>query len=275
MLVPTPGIASGDGFRLRARASGETGVPLLFLHGFPFDSSQWKPQLEALASVAAMLAPDARGLGESEGPRNPLHYSMAVYADDACAWLDALDREKAVVAGLSMGGYVALEFALRHPDRLAALILMDTHPFDDTPETIRSRRTSQQAVATGGVAVIVDDLLERVLGYRTRHLKPEIAADVRAMISRAPPHGVIGALEAMARRRDTSPYLGEIDVPVLVVAGEEDLLTPPAQARTWVPALPVAVFETIPGAGHLVTLEAPQRVNTVIQAFVEGLGQVI
>ncbi len=269
--MQTRHIISTDGFRLQARIVGTSGIPIIFLHGFPFDSSQWLPQLESLPQPARMIAPDLRGLGRSEGPVDPARYSLAVWADDTRAWLDDRNVTRAVVVGLSMGGYTALEFARRHSDRLGALILMDTHPFADTPETVANRRASQQLVAREGVAAIVDSLLDKVLGHQTRLLRPEVVAEVRAMMLRAPAGGVIGALEAMAGRSDSTSLLSEITVPVLVLAGAEDLLTPPSQARTWAPQLPAAVIETIPDAGHLTALEAPDRVNAVIRNFVEGL----
>jgi len=219
----------------------------------------------------AALAPDLRGLGRSEGPAEPGEYSLGIWADDARAWLDELGWERAVVAGLSMGGYTAFEFARRYPERLAALILLDTHPRADEPDTIANRRRSQQIVAREGVAGIADGLLERVLGRRTRQLQPGIVADVRRMMHAAPVAGVVGALEAMARRSEATSLLSGITVPVLVAAGEDDLLTPPARTQEWAHRLPDAVIATIPEAGHVTSLEAPGAVNAIIRHFVEGL----
>jgi len=270
-IMQTSYIRTTEGFRLHARRNGTGDVPIIFLHGFPFDSTQWLPQLEELADMAVMLAPDLRGLGRSEGPAEPGEYSLGIWADDARAWLDELGWERAVVAGLSMGGYTAFEFARRYPERLAALILLDTHPRADEPDTIANRRRSQQIVAREGVAGIADGLLERVLGRRTRQLQPGIVADVRRMMHAAPVAGVVGALEAMARRSEATSLLSGITVPVLVAAGEDDLLTPPARTQEWAHRLPDAVIATIPEAGHVTSLEAPGAVNAIIRHFVEGL----
>lgn len=262
---------AADGCRLYARKEGQGSTYVLFVHGFPFNHTQWLPQLEELGEVATMIAPDLRGLGASEGPSDPSAYSMEAYSRDLERWLNEVGWERAVLAGLSLGGYILFDFLRHHPERLIGLILMDTHPHADSPETAEGRRRSQDLVLSGGTERIVDGLMERVLGTTTRSSRHELAGKVREMMLSSPAHGVIGALEAMAGRRDSSTILGDISVPVLVVAGEEDTLTPPGATAKWAAGIPGSTMESVPQAGHIVNLEAPERVNELVRSFIEGL----
>lgn len=267
-------IDSEDGHRLFARKEGHGSTNILFVHGFPFNHTQWLPQLEELGEIATMIAPDLRGLGASGGPQEPSAYSMAAYSGDLNRWLDEAGWERAVLAGLSMGGYILFDFLRRNPGRLLGLILMDTHPFADSPETVEGRRRSREQVESGGTAAIVDGLMEKVLGVTTRSSRPELAGRVRETMLSSPAHGVIGALEAMAGRADNFDLVVDITVPVLVIAGEEDTLTPPGPTAEWASEIPDSRLVSVPLAGHIANLEAPERVNELVRSFVEYLTSV-
>lgn len=262
---------TSDGYHLHARFEGTGDGKIIFLHGFPFNNSQWFPQLESLGGHFSMLAPDLRGLGRSTGPVEPSAYSMAVYAKDIAEWFSDSGWDHAVVAGLSMGGYVAFEFLRHFPDRVCGLLLMDTHPYADSVQTLAERRRSQRLVESEGPRVIVESVLEKVLGPTTRSARPEIVQQARDMIIQASPHGVTGALRAMSARPDSSQDLSNITVPTLVLVGEEDMITPPEQVRQWTDSIPDSSLHIIPSAGHLISLEAPVSVNRAIITFMESL----
>lgn len=242
------------------------GPTLLLVHGFPLDRSLWAHQVATLAGWRR-VAPDLRGLGATAAPDDD--YSIAAYADDLIGLLDRLRVSKAVVAGLSMGGYVALEMVRRYRNRVAGLILCDTRADADGAEGRASRDAMIALAQQEGVGVVAERLLPRVLGRTTQLTQPHLVEQVREMMSRAPVDGVVGALRAMKGRADSTSLLPLIDVPTLVVVGQEDELTPPAIAKAMTDAIPSAAMTVIAGAGHLSPLEAPTAVSRVLAEFLE------
>ncbi len=260
MTAPTPVGLAHD-------AAG-VGTPVLLLHGFPHDRTLWAPQLAGLMSRCRCIAPDLRGFGMS--PVAP-PYNMDRYADDVVELLDRLGIERPVVAGLSMGGYVALAMWRRHRRRIRALVLLDTRAGADSDESRAKRRQQIETVRSQGPVVLAAQLLPGQLGDRTRERHPEVVEDVRMMLARAPVEGIVGALEAMISRPDSTPTLRTIDVPTLIVVGEEDSLTPPAEARKLHEGIAGSRLELISGAGHLSSLERPAAVNHVLSEFIARL----
>jgi 3-oxoadipate enol-lactonase len=248
-----------------ARGDGPT---LLLVHGFPLDRTLWAHQVATLAGWRR-IAPDLRGAGASDAP--DAGYSMEVYADDLARLLDRLRVERAVVAGLSMGGYVAFEFWRRHRARVMGLVLADTRADADTPQARRGRDELMEVARTHGAAAVADRMVPKLLGRSTRRAQPHLVEEVHAMVARAPVPGLVGALGAMRDRPDSTPQLAAIDVPTLVIVGEEDELTPPALARTLAAGIPGGAVTTIAGAGHLAPLEAPTAVSRVIAEFLEAI----
>lgn len=244
------------------------GPALLFIHGFPLDRALWAHQVASLAGWRR-IAPDLRGLGTSEAPESG--YSMAAYADDLVRLLDRLEVRRAVVAGLSMGGYVAFEMLRRHRERVAGLMLMDTRAEADGAEARATREQMIVLARTEGVRAVAERLLPRLVGRSTQQTQPHLVEQVREMMVRAPLPGVVGALGAMRDRADATPLLPEIAVPTLVVVGQEDEMTPPAVARALTDAIPSAAMTVIPGAGHLAPLEAPTAVTRVCAEFLEAM----
>jgi 3-oxoadipate enol-lactonase len=242
------------------------GPVLLLVHGFPLDRSLWAHQVATLSGWRR-IAPDLRGLGATTAPDDA--YSIAAYADDLIGLLDRLRVSRAVVAGLSMGGYVAFDLVRRFRDRVAGLILCDTRADADGPEARASRDAMIALAQEQGAGVVAERLLPRVLGRTTQLTQPHLVEQVREMMSRAPVAGVVGALRAMQERPDATPSLPAIDVPTLVVVGQEDEMTPPAMARAMADAIPSATTVVIPGAGHLSPLEAPTAVSRVLAEFLE------
>ncbi len=239
-----------------------SGPPLLLVHGFPFDHTMWHEQLSALVGHFQMIAPDLRGFGDSDAPAS--FYSMDLYADDLAHLLDVLGQEKVVLAGLSMGGYIALAFQRRYPERLAGLVLADTQATADTETARAGRYAAIRTVQAEGVEAVVSGLLPKLFAPANFAAKRILREWVRAMMMRQSPAGVMGALKAMAERPDSTPGLAVVSCPTLVIVGEEDLLTPPAKAAALVAAIPGARLAVIPEAGHLTPLEAPEAFNRLL-----------
>lgn len=241
-----------------------TGVPVLFVHGFPFDHEQWRPQLERLTAWRC-IAPDLRGVTGGDAPLGG--YSMGGYADDLAAELDAAGVESAICCGLSMGGYVLFELLRRYPQRVLGLILCDTKAEPDTPEGKAGRDELARLAEREGAAAIAERLLPKLLGPTTRAQRPRVVEAVRAMATRLRVAGLVGALRAMRDRPDSVPLLDEIRVPMLVLGGSEDEITPTPGMRAMAQRIGGAKYVEVPEAGHLAPLERPEVVNGAIEEF--------
>lgn len=263
-------IAQLPGFQLGYDDQGD-GPPIVFLHGFPHDRTLWAAQRVALAPQARCIVPDLRGFGHSSthGP-----YSMDQYADDVALLLDWLQLERAVVCGLSMGGYIAMALWRRHPDRVRAFVFCDTKAGPDTDEGRQRRDELAALVKQSGTRVIADAQLTGMVGSTTRERRPEVVAALRAMMGRQSAAGVIGALQALRDRPDSRDTLRTISVPSLVLVGEDDVLTPIKEARAIAEALPSAArvrLEIIAGAGHVPCLERPAATTHALSDFLATL----
>jgi 3-oxoadipate enol-lactonase len=247
----------------------DTGPALVMLHGFPHDRALWQAQRDAHADAFPgyrLLMPDLPGFGRS----TPLtSATMDGYADAVAALLDAAGIQRVVLAGLSMGGYVAFAFWRRHAHRVTALILLDTKATADTEPAREKRRELIATVSRDGVGPLVSGLLSQQLGVTARATQPALVAQVEAMLRRAPASGVIGAAQAMIDRADSTPTLDSITVPTLVIVGDEDTLTPMSDALAISSTIRGSRLVTIPGAGHLSPLEQPGIVNAAIGEFLE------
>lgn len=245
-----------------------SGDPIVFLHGFPHRRTLWAPQLGALVDRARCIAPDFRGFGESNGGAP---YSMDRYADDTVELLDELRIERAVVCGLSMGGYVAFALWRRHAARVRGLVLMDTRAGADSPEGAQKRRDMIAMARERGSGAVADAMITGMVGKSTREKCPEIVDAVHSMLESAPVEGVIGGLEAMLSRPDSTPTLSTISVPTLIVVGEEDVLTPPSESEALHRAIPDSRLEVIACAGHVSNVERSAAVNHVLSEFLASV----
>jgi pimeloyl-ACP methyl ester carboxylesterase len=258
--------ATVNGARLAYRDRGQ-GRPaaLLLIHGFPLDHRMWAAQLAGLSEQARVIAPDLRGFGRSAAaPAGPL--TMDQHADDLAGLLDALGVGRAVVAGLSMGGYVAFAFWRRHRERVAALVLADTRAEGDSPQAQANRDASAAKVRAAGVAAIAGDMLPRLLAPASL-ANPRLVERMRTMMADQPAQTVIAALSGLRDREDSRPTLPTITVPTLVLVGEHDVLTPPAAAMAMAAAVPGARLVVIPGTGHMSPMENPRVVNAALRNF--------
>ncbi len=254
-----------DGFGIEYDVRGR-GPAVLLLHAFPLGLSMWDRQTEALAATHRVVRFDARGFGGSAvDETTPL--TMERIADDGAFLLDQLWIDEAVVHGCSMGGYAAFAFARRHPGRLAGLVLQDTRAGADTPEGRANRATLAAKVLAEGSTVAVEAFLPKLVGETSHRERPALVAAVKERILSASPRGIANALHGLAARADSRAVLSKIDVPTLVLVGEEDVLTPPDESRAMAAAIPGARLEVIPRAGHLANLESPDAVNAALRAF--------
>jgi pimeloyl-ACP methyl ester carboxylesterase/acyl-CoA thioesterase FadM len=256
------------GAELAVEVRGE-GQAIVFVHGFPLDRSLWRHQLAGL-SRWKRVAPDLRGFGGSSAPADG--YSMARFADDLVAVLDALALERAVFCGLSMGGYVVLDLLRRHADRVRAVVLADTRAEADTAEARQARDELAALAEREGPDGVATRMLPQLLATDTPANQPEVVTHVREMIRRTPVAGIVGALRAMKERPDSRGMLRHVAVPTLVLVGADDRLTPPAAARVIADAVPGARYAEVPGAGHLAPLEQPLVSGRLIADFLAELG---
>jgi len=258
---------SAGGADLAVEVRGE-GAPILFIHGFPFDRTMWRHQLAGL-SRWKRIAPDLRGAGASSAPADG--YSVARYADDLVQVLDTLELERAVVCGLSLGGYILFELLRRHAGRVRAAVFCNTKATADSAEARRGRDEMAALAEREGAAAIAERLLPQLLAPATVAAQPDVVAHVREMIHRTPIPGLVGALHALRDRPDSTPLLGSIGVPTLVIAGEDDKITPADGMRVMAQAIPGAQFAVIPAAGHLSPLEQPLATSRIVADFLDGL----
>jgi 3-oxoadipate enol-lactonase len=261
--------ATINGCRLAYRDQGrQHPKTLLLIHGFPFDHRMWRAQLAGLSAEMRVIAPDLRGAGASEVPPGP--YDMDQYADDLLMLLDHLDVARAVVAGLSMGGYIAFALWRRHPERVQAFTLMDTRAKPDSSQGREARNAAAIRVRQDGAAAYADEMLPKLLTPGSL-ADPRIGEPVRDMMAAQPVNGIVAALGAMRDRPDSRPTLATITVPTLVVVGEQDTITPPGDAEAMAAGIRDARVEVIPGAAHLSPLEKPRRVNPLLRDFIASL----
>jgi 3-oxoadipate enol-lactonase len=241
------------------------GRPLVLLHAYPLSREMWRPQVQALSRDFRVLAPDLPGFGGTAGfVDEPSIDGMAVAVAE---FLDALSiTEPVALGGLSMGGYVALAFVRRYPDRLRALILADTRAEPDDAPAKANRDKSIAFAVAHSAADVIEQMLPKMVSEETRTQRPEVVAEVRRIAGAQTVEGIVNALKALRDRPDAGPGLDKIAVPVLVLVGAEDALTPPALSQD----LAVRIrgsLEVIPGAGHLSNLERPNLFNHAVRGF--------
>jgi pimeloyl-ACP methyl ester carboxylesterase len=248
-----------------------TGPPLVLLHAFPLSSAMWLAQRESLAPLCRVLTPDQRGFGGS--PLGDDEPSLDACADDLAALLDRLDVDRVVLGGLSMGGYVAMAFLRRHGDRVRGLVLAGTKAQAD-PEPARANRLAVAAQVERDPAspVLLEQLLPALVGQTTEQSRPLVLGRVRALVQAAPAPAVAWAQRAMAARPDSFQTLRSCGVPALVVVGDEDRLSPAADARAMVDALPAGRLVVLPAAGHLSAVETPESFSDAVAGLLAELG---
>jgi len=229
-------------------------VPILWIHGFPLSSAIFEPQkrIEGYRHIT----PDLRGFGSAPAPDGET--SMATYARDVLATVDA---DRFVLAGFSMGGYIAMEVMRQVPERIAAVLLLDTRETPDTDEARANRYKQAEDVEKNGIASVVNAMLPKMV------VQDDFRDEVRRIMESATPAGVIAALKAMATRPDSTETLRTATMPAFVIVGDRDEITPVRDAERMVSLLPNAEMAPIARAAHMANYEASEQVNNIIAAF--------
>lgn len=246
-----------------------TGPPMLLVHGFPLDHSMWQGQYSGTSPLAAryrLIVPDLRGFGLSSVSAGTV--GMQQMADDLAALLDTLEvTDPVIFCGLSMGGYVAWRFWERHRQRVRALVLCDTRSAPDTPEAARGRQQLAAKVLSEGAGVVAEAMLPKLFAKETAARQPHLVEATEQVIRRTSAEGIAAALRGMAERPDATPLLSTINVPTLVVVGQHDAISPPAEMRGIADAINGVKFVEVPDAGHMSPLENAPAVNTALSEF--------
>jgi pimeloyl-ACP methyl ester carboxylesterase len=247
-----------------------SGTPILLVHGFPLDHTMWHAQIDALSADYRVIAPDLRGFGRSGATDTAV--TMEQFADDLAALLDALPvSEPLVLCGLSMGGYIAFQFWRKYAARLRGLVLCDTRAVGDTPEAAAARRDMAERVRREGPAPLVEGMIPRLLAPATLEQRPELVAALRRVMMANDRKGIAAAALGMAERLDCTPLLGRIACPTLVIVGQLDAISTPAEMRVIAAAIARARLVEIAGCGHMSPLERPAEFNAALRDFLAAL----
>lgn len=256
-----------NGANINYEDSGR-GLPLVLLHGFPLDSRMWEGQGADLTSVARVITPDLRGFGKSQPPAP---FSMESQSDDMHALLSEIGALPCMLVGLSMGGYVALNYARKYPQDLRALALVDTRSEADTPQGKEARQKMIDLVRASGSKAVADQMEPKMLSKDTLEHRPAQVRALRQMMENCPPLTIEYALAAMRDRPDVTEFLPSIKVPTLIIVGDADAITPPAMAESMHKKIAGSQLVVIQGAGHMSPLEQPEQVSRAMRKLVETL----
>ena len=244
------------------------GTPVLLIHGHPFDCTMWRDQLAA-GLQAQLIAPDLRNFGHTSSKNGPATWST--YAEDLLAFMDTLGIQRFAVAGLSMGGQIALELFALAPDRVLGLALCDTSAQLDTPEKRANRLALAERLQREGMEPYAEEVLPKMVCDHTIDTKPDVARELLDMMKRAPGRGAADAARARTQRRDYIPLLPNIKVPTIIIVGEFDYFTPVPDAELMHQAIPNSQLVVIQEAGHLTNLEQPEAFDQALGSFINAL----
>jgi pimeloyl-ACP methyl ester carboxylesterase len=258
-----------------------SGPAVVLLHGYPFDRSMWREQIDFLSAHGyRVFAPNLRGFGEVVAqtlvcePSEIDHRlesvaltTMEDMAREVAALMDELKIDQAVICGLSMGGYVAFDFIHLFPTRVHALVLAGTRAPADNEQEKQARLRQVGQMLTAGMVGIAEATLPKLLAPRTLAEKPEVVTRVREMILQADPQSAAAAQLGMAARHNYSDDLSRIDVPTLVIVGREDPIRPVADAEFMHERISNSRLEIIEDAAHMTNMEQPEVFNQALLGF--------
>lgn len=242
---------------------------ILFIHGFPFEHSMWAAQAQALNNDFHCITYDIRGFGKSV--IGDAQFSMKTYVDDLFQIIKTLRLRKPILCGLSMGGYIALRAAQIEPEKFSALILADTKSEADGNAAKLNRSESISTINEKGLSKFIKELMPNLFSETTKKKNKKLISGWIDHSSYMNPKAVKSAQLAMMSRLDTTEFLEEIEIPVLLIAGKEDKLTPPEVMKKMKQKIKNSVYKEIPDAGHLSPLENPEAVNSAIKEFIDSL----
>lgn len=254
--------ATINGIRMAFADEGR-GLPLLFLHGFPLNRNAWTNQLEAFKSRFRVIVPDLRGFGDSGSSAGPV--SMSCFADDIWALGQHLGLGPVILAGHSMGGYIALAIAKAYPAMLRGLVLVGTKAGSDSVDAASEHLEVAKKLIRGGPSGVLEDLASNMLS--SANPDGDKVASVLSCMTSASPEGIAGALRGMALRPDMNDVLDKIRVPTLIISGSEDRVLPVRESEALARAIPDSRLRIIPKAGHLVALDQSEAFNDAMKEW--------
>jgi len=247
---------------------GKYGAPvIIFIHGFPFNMSIWNRQVESLRNYCRVITYDIRGFGNSDAGTED--FTVDLFAKDLISLMDALKIEKTIVCGLSLGGYIALNAYKNYPGRFSALILSDTTCKADTSEAKEKRIKAIENIKTNGAEKYADESIKNLFAPESFNNKVKEIDAAREMIMKTPVQSLCKGLFALSVRTETCSILKKINLPVLILVGEEDIITPPAAAKFMHDKIKSSILEVLEHAGHLSNMENSEVFNNHLMRFIE------
>jgi 3-oxoadipate enol-lactonase len=247
---------------------GKYGAPvIIFIHGFPFNMSMWNPQIESLSNYCRVITYDIRGFGNSDAGNE--EFTIELFAKDLISLMDALKIDITILCGLSMGGYIALNAIENYAGRFSALILSDTSCKADTSEAKEKRIKAIENIKNTGVEKYADESIKNLFASESFTGRSDEISAVRAMIVKTRVQSLCNGLIALSMRKETSSILKEIKVPVLILVGNEDKITPPSEAKFIHEKIKNSFLKVLEHAGHLSNMENSEEFNYQLTKFVE------
>ena len=249
--------------------SGSDKHPIIFVHGFPFNKKTWHPQFGFFSQNNRVITYDIRGFGKSTSGTKEM--SMSQFADDLVDFMSHLEIEKAIVCGLSMGGYILLNAVNRYPEKFSALVLCDTQCIADSLETKEKRQQSISNIPEGGLADFTESFIKNIFLEETLKNEQEMVDKIRNTILATSVTSITTTLKALADRDETCSMLQNIKIPTLIICGKEDKITPPLQAQFLKDGIAHSTLSIIEDAAHLSNLEKPDVFNKELANFISKL----
>ncbi len=245
------------------------GPPVVLLHPFPAHHEFWMPVAEALASRYLLILPDLRGHGESgvgEGPA-----TMEKHATDVIRVMDDVPISRAPLIGVSIGGYLLFELWRKNRSRVAALGLCNTKAPADNADARAARLQAADGVLDRGTEPFLESMVPRLFGKTTRETRPDLVDGALGMMRQMSPEDIAQVQRGMADRPDSIETLKTINVPTLLVTGEEDILTGINEAEVMRQHIAGSQLKVIPKAGHYSPWERPAEATAILRQFLDSL----
>jgi 3-oxoadipate enol-lactonase len=249
---------------------GEGYTPIIFIHGFPFDKEMWQIQEEYFKNFHYVITYDIRGFGKSTSDETRTA-SIELFADDLIALMNSLHLEKAIVCGFSMGGYILLNALERFPDRFSAIVLASTQCNADTPEGVEIRNQTIIEIKKNGLYLFAKKFILKIFGVSSLKYKKKLVKTCRDNILDTSQKAITTAITALANRTDTCDSLQKIAVPVLIICGNDDTITPIEKAEFLKENIPNAILKIIKKASHMANMEQSGQYNMILNDFISNL----
>jgi 3-oxoadipate enol-lactonase len=269
MEVMETNIIKANGINISYSDSGDGIYPIIFVHGFPFNKNVWKPQVDHFKKANRVITYDIRGFGKS-GTNNE-NVSISLFADDLLKFMDALEINKAILCGLSMGGYILLEAVTQYPERLKGIILCDTQCVADTPEIKEKRLKNIKKIEEGGIEEFSNTFLKNAFYKESFSSKKKLIEKLHKEIIALPLKTITDTLHALAQRPEKCTILKDVSVPVLIICGKEDKTTPIERSEFLFSNIDHSSLKIISDAGHVSNLEQPEEFNKCLSNFITAL----